>query len=320
MASSHQPSYQITVGILNLTAEISERLGRYQVTQPMLGPGLRRANRLRAIQGSLEIENKTLTLEQVTAVVDGRHALGHPMEILEVRNAFKAYEHMEQWTPSNREDLLQAHLMMTAGLVDDPGVFRRGGVGVMKGDRVVHMAPPADQVPFLVDDLLTWLKTTDAHPLLAGCVFHYEFEFIHPFSDCNGRMGRLWQTLILSHWKPTFAFLPIESLIRDHQSAYYQALAMSDQTGKATPFIEFQLGLIRDALKEAAATGKAEFQRHEPAQTEVSDHVTDRVSDQVADQVKALLKSMNGGEAHAALALMTGLDLTHRTSFRKNYL
>ena len=258
-----------------------------------------RENRLRSIQASLAIENNTLMLEQVTAVINGKRVLGSPREIQEVRNAFAAYEAMESWAPTSRADLLAAHGLLLAGLVDRPGAFRSGGVGVFRGKQLVHMAPPADRVPYLVTELLNWLKHTKEHPLIASCLLHYELEFIHPFADGNGRMGRLWQTLVLRKWKPLLAYLPVETVIKDRQADYYRALAEADKRADATPFVEFILQALFAALREAVAT--------------------DQVSDQVSDQVAALLKAIGVGKCGGA-DLMKSLGLAHRPTFRKNYL
>ncbi|MGR9000006.1 MAG: Fic family protein, partial [Gammaproteobacteria bacterium] len=189
---SYEPPYTITSTILNLVSEISELIGRYTVlAEQNLTPRLRRENRIRTIQASLAIENNTLTLEQVTAVIDGKRVLGLPREIQEVRNAFAAYEGMEHWHPASETDLLSAHGLLMSTLIEQPGIYRSGGVGIFRGQQVVHMAPPAERVPYLMADLLAWLKHTEEHPLIASCLFHYELEFIHPFTDGNGRMGRL---------------------------------------------------------------------------------------------------------------------------------
>ena len=176
--------------------------------------------------------------------------LGAQREIHEVKNAFATYEKMQNWQPSSLEDLLEAHEILMSSLVDEAGKFRRGLVGVYSGDTLVHMAPPADRVPHLMQDLLNWLGKTDTHPLVASCVFHYEFEFIHPFSDGNGRMGRLWQTLILSKWQPLLAFLPVETVVYEQQNQYYQALGASDKVGDSTLFIEFMLNALRISMQE----------------------------------------------------------------------
>ena len=301
MANTPNPSYALTPAILRLVAEIGELVGRQSVmAESALTPRLRRGNRLRTIQASLAIENNTLTLEQVTAVLDGKRVLGHPREILEVKNAFAAYEGLVQWSPASREDLLSAHGTLMAGLTDDAGRFRRGSVGIAQGERVVHVAPPAERVPFLIDNLLRWLARTDEHPLVASSVFHYEFEFIHPFSDGNGRIGRLWQTLVLCRWKPLLAYLPVESVIRDRQDDYYRVLAHSDSKGDSTAFVEFLLAAILKALKEAVTS--------------------DQESDRESDQVEALLKVMAAEKSQSATELMTALALSHRPNFRKLYL
>lgn len=250
--STYQPPLTLTPQMLALVAEIAEQVGRLTAREEAaMTPQLRRGNRIRSIQASLAIENNTLSVEQVTAVLDGKRVLGLPREIQEVRNAFAAYEAMPGWNPASRADLLAAHGRLLHGLIDDAGHFRRGGVGIYRGERLLHMAPPANRVAQLIDDLLGWLAATDLHPLLASCVFHYEFEFIHPFADGNGRMGRLWQTLILSRWRPVLAWLPVESVIRDRQDAYYAALSAADQVAEATPFVEFMLEALQQALGEA---------------------------------------------------------------------
>jgi Fic family protein len=300
MPAPYTPPYTLTATILALVAEIAGEVGRLGV---LAGPGnvpkLRRENRIRSIHASLAIENNTLTLEQVNSVISGRRVLGAPREILEVKNAFAAYEAMSEWHPSSAKDLLAAHRLMLQGLVEQAGKFRTRAVGIAKGKRIVHLAPPADRVPGLMKDLLGWLKRTDAHPLIAGCVFHYELEFIHPFADGNGRIGRLWQTLILSQWNPLFAFLPVETVIRNQQAEYYKVLAACDKAGNSTAFIEFLLAALLTALREATGT--------------------DQVGDQVTDQVAALLRVLDH-ETLTALECMKRLKLSHRPTFRANYL
>jgi len=248
----YSPPFQLTHRMTEAMTGIAELLGAWKaVNADALRPELRRGNRIRSIQASLAVEQNTLTLEQVTAVLEGRHVLGSPREIQEVRNAFAAYESMGQWQPESVEDLLAAHAVMMAALVDDAGQWRRGGVGVMAGDKVVHMAPPASRVPRLMQELLHWLANTEAHPLIASAAFHYEFEFIHPFSDGNGRMGRLWQSLILSRWQPVLAYLPVETVIKQRQQAYYDQLAPADARADCSGFIEFILTAIEESLREA---------------------------------------------------------------------
>lgn len=254
MAAYHPP-FQLTHRMTVAMTAIAELLGAWTaINQGALMPSLRRGNRIRTIQASLAVEQNTLTLEQVTAVLEGKVVLGSPREVREVRNAFAAYEAMEHWQPHRLDDLLAAHGMMMAALIEDAGRLRRGGVGVMAGGKVVHVAPPASQVPRLVQDMLGWLETTDAHPLIASAAFHYEFEFIHPFSDGNGRMGRLWQTLILSRWQPMLAYLPVETVIKRRQQAYYDQLGDADAQGDCSAFIEFLLNALEESLQEAIRT------------------------------------------------------------------
>ncbi|MFJ2364860.1 Fic family protein [Pseudomonas sp. NPDC087697] len=303
--SRYQPPLTLTPSMLALVAEISEQVGRLSARhEATLTPQLRRGNRIRTIQASLAIENNTLSVEQVTAVLDGRRVLGLPREIQEVRNAFAAYEAMPGWQPASRQQLFEAHGLLMHGLIDDAGQFRRGGVGIYRGETLVHMAPPPSRVPTLVDDLLGWLSGTDLHPLIASCVFHYEFEFIHPFADGNGRMGRLWQTLILSQWRPVLAWLPVETVICEQQDTYYAALAAADQQAEATPFVEFMLQALQQALLDTAQ----------------DDPASDQVGDQVSDQVARLLQVMDGSVALKAGELMQHLRLAHRPTFRNNYL
>ena len=302
--SHYHPPFDITPDMLQLVEEIGEILGRWSVLKRPDSPQLRRRNRIRTIQASLEIENNTLSLEQITALLEGKRVLGPPREIQEVRNAFAAYEQMNQWQAESGDHLLEAHALLMAGLLDYPCQFRTRGVGIYRGENLVHRAPPASQIPRLMTELFSWLKSEPIHPLIASCVFHYELEFIHPFMDGNGRVGRLWQTLILSHWKPVLAYLPVESVIRDRQAGYYQALVDSDHVANSTAFIRFMLHALLTAMKEVALT----------------DQVSDQVTDQVTDQVKRLLDLLNTGQALKATELMARLNLTHRPTFRKHYL
>jgi Fic family protein len=248
---SYQPPYTITPQILQRVADIVELLTRWEIAgDNKLSPQLRRNHRIRTIQASLAIENNTLSVEQVTAVLEGKPVLGLPCEIQEVRNAFAAYEQLPNWQAYSAADCLTAHGLLMAGLVDEAGCFRTSGVGIYNGQGLVHIAPPASRVAALMADLLAWLASAPVHPLIASCVFHYEFEFIHPFADGNGRMGRLWQTLILSQWQPLLAYLPVESVIRVRQTAYYKALADADSLADSTPFIEFMLQALLDAITE----------------------------------------------------------------------
>ncbi|MFJ3486058.1 Fic family protein [Pseudomonas sp. NPDC090202] len=306
---NYQPPLTLTPLMLDLVADISERVGRLTAMRDeRLTPMLRRGNRIRTIQASLAIENNTLSLEQVTAVLEGQRVLGLPREIQEVRNAFATYEVMPQWQPSVLQNLLGAHGLLMHGLIDDAGHFRQGGVGIYRGDRLLHMAPPANRIVSLMQDLMGWLSTSALHPLIASCVFHYEFEFIHPFADGNGRMGRLWQTLILSQWRPVLAYLPVETVIREQQEDYYAALSASDQMAEGTPFVEFMLAALRQAL--------CEIEDAEAATAQVAAQVTAQVSDHVARLLSFLLDkpAMSAGD------LMSGMGLSHRQSFRNTYL
>lgn len=245
----YQPPYSITSSMLKSVAEISERVGQLSVSfSTSQSLRLRRANRIRTVQGSLAIEGNTLNEQQITEILAGKRVIAPPKEILEVQNALQAYSQLERFRPEQEKDLLKAHKLLMNGLVDDAGVYRQSGVGVMSGTQVVHMAPGANQVPRLMKSLFQWLKKSDLPPLISSCIFHYEFEFIHPFSDGNGRMGRLWQTLMLAKWQPIFNDIPIESLIHQYQQDYYHAIRESTKLSDSAPFIEFMLNMITQSL------------------------------------------------------------------------
>jgi len=217
---------------------------------PTPQPQLRRRNSIRTIQGSLAIEGNTLTTEQITAVLEGRRVHGARNEIREVQNALRVYQKLETWKPGSEKDFLRAHKMLMSDLVDDPGRYRKRGVGIMAGSKVAHVAPPAGRVPALMKDLFNFARTSPHHPLITGAVFHYAVEFIHPFGDGNGRMGRLWQHLFLIRLDPTFEFVPMESVIKERQSEYYRVLAGCDRAGDSTAFVEFSLDAVGTALAE----------------------------------------------------------------------
>ena len=270
-----QPPFQITNKIIGDVAEISEQIGRLSARNHLsANPNLRRTNRIRTIYGSLAIEQNTLSLEQVTAVLNGKHVLAPPKDIAEVKNAYEIYEHMDELDPYSVDDLLTAHGIMTRGLVDESGVFRTRPVGVVNQDgQVVHLGTLPQYVPDSVTELLDWTKHSDLHMLIKSCVFHYEFELIHPFADGNGRVGRLWHTLLLSKWNPTFAWLPVESIIHDRQQEYYNAINASNNAGESTAFIEFMLSAIKASLIDA---------------TEMSDDMSDGKTDKKTLRLKKI--------------------------------
>ena len=243
----YKPPYTITTKIVNLVAKITECATRLSIREEV-DLRLRKVHRIQTIQGSLAIEGNTLSAEQITAILDGKHIVAPIKEIQEVRNAIKAYDKFLDWNPYYVDDLLEAHRILTEGLIDQSGMFRMGGVGVVADTEVIHVAPPANRVLFLIKDLFSWLEQTDEHPLIASSVFHYEFEFIHPFADGNGRTGRLWQTLLLSRWNRQFAHLPVENMVYQKQHAYYDAINESSEKTDCAPFIEFMLEAIYQAI------------------------------------------------------------------------
>ena len=245
-----KPPYDITPLILKLISSISSKLGEVNATYlSKQSPQLRKQNRIQTIHSSLQIEGNTLSQEQITALVENKKVIGPKKDVLEVLNAIELYEQLNQFKFTSDTHFLKAHQILMKGLVDNPGKYRKKGVGIVKGNDVEHIAPPHDKVPFLMKDLFTYLKKEDELTLIKSCVFHYEMEFIHPFLDGNGRMGRFWQTLILSNEFPVFEFLPFETLINESQNDYYQALSMSDKMGKSTVFIEYMLGVINTSLE-----------------------------------------------------------------------
>ena len=244
------PPFTISTNAINLIAEISAQIERYAIRlEQSDGLRLRKANRVRTIHSSLAIEGNMLSEDEVKDIIDGKTVMAPLRQIQEVKNAIKTYELYEKLNPFDVNDFLKAHGTMMLALTDDAGKFRRGGVGVFSEERLVHMAPPADRVPFLIDDLFEWLKQAKDHLLIRSCVFHYEFEFIHPFSDGNGRMGRLWQSLILGRLHPLFEYLPVENMVYANQEAYYNAIQHSTATADSGPFIEFMLQEILNTLK-----------------------------------------------------------------------
>ena len=255
-----KPPFEVTTAILDEVAEIAELVGHANASLGLsTNPTLRRTNRIRTIYSSLAIEQNTLSLEQVTAVLNGKQVIAPPKDIAEVKNAYEIYEMMDSLNPYSVDDLLSAHGVMTRGLVEESGYFRSRPVGVVdKQGNILHFGTLPDYVPGLVTELLEWVRDSDFHMLIKSCVFHYELELIHPFADGNGRIGRLWHTLLLTQWKPMFAWLPVESIIHDRQDEYYQAINRSNNEAESTVFIEFMLSAIKEALMEAVKTGSAE--------------------------------------------------------------
>lgn len=248
---SYKPPFTMTDEIANLIIEIGEYVGRISAHDTLsTNLTLRRENRIRTIHSSLAIEQNSLSLDQVSDVINGKHVLAPPQDIREVKNAYEAYEHLSRLNPYSLDDLLKAHYFMMNGLVEEAGCFRSGGVGVYAGNKLIHTGTPARYVPEVMNQLFNWMRYSRLHPLVKSCIFHYEFEFIHPFSDGNGRTGRLWHSLILQRWKSFFAWLPIETLIHEQQDDYYQALNESNTNGESTIFVEFMLTIIRNALIE----------------------------------------------------------------------
>jgi len=245
------PPYTITSKMLRLSSEISEMIAEIgAVNMNLHAPILRKKNRVRSITGSLQIEGNTLGEEQITALIEGRRVLGSMREIEEVKGAIRAYDAIEAYDPFSIDDLLLAHRRMMGPLLERAGTFRFGNVGVYGKEGVSHIAPPPDQVPALMERLFEWLRWTDEHPLIASSVFHYEFEFIHPFIDGNGRIGRLWHSVILGNYREIFYFVPIESIVRTHQTRYYEMLEASGSLGESTPFVEFMLEVIHQSVEE----------------------------------------------------------------------
>ena len=251
-----KPPFEITNTMIHQVAEIAELVGKLTSTnQPSANPTLRRTNRIRTIHGSLAIEQNTLSLEQVTAVLNGKQVLAPPKDIAEVKNAFEIYERLDELDPYSVDDLLTAHGIMTRGLVDESGMFRSRPVGVVDQEgHVLHFGTLPQYVPDLMLELLDWIRNSDIHMLIRSCVFHYELELIHPFADGNGRVGRLWHTLLLSKWNPAFAWLPVESMIHARQPEYYAAINASNDAGESTVFIEFMLSAINASLIDAINT------------------------------------------------------------------
>ena len=302
----YEPPFHITDKMTSLIVRISEQVTKISFLQRgNPNPHLRRQNRIRTIHSSLAIEQNSLSLEQVTAVINGKRVLGNPSEIQEVKNAYAAYEQILKLDPLSIKDLLLAHKLMTKDLIAESGKFRSGSVGVYNGKKLIHMAPPAKFVKGHIQNLFQWYKNSELHPLIKSAVFHYEFEFIHPFADGNGSMGRMWHSLLLGKWNELFFWLTVEDLIKARQKKYYDALGASDKDGDSTEFVELMLKIIEEALKK------------------IEVNTTDQDSDQDSDQDNILIRRLLfvlGDSTLSATELMERLGLSHRATFRQNYL
>ena len=300
----YKPPFTITNKMLSYVSSISEKIGQITTNSSLEAkPHLRRNSRIKSIHSSLKIEANSLSLGQVRDVINGKTVLGQQKEIQEVKNAYDAYEHLSEIDPYDIWYLKRFHGIMTKYLVEESGKFRSGEEGVFNGDRCIFMAPPARLVPQLMDDLFTWMKEAqdDVHPLILSSVFHYEFVFIHPFSDGNGRMARSWHTAILSKWKPVFEYIPIESQIEKFQDEYYEAIAQCHAAGESTVFIEFMLSQIDKILDDISA--------------QISDK-----NEYLPETVKKLIEVMEYDVPYTSNALMEKLGLKAREGFRRNYL
>lgn len=301
---NYRPPFEITNEILSYVSSISEKIGRITATSSLEAkPHLRKNNRIRSIHSSLKIEANSLSLGQVRDVINGKTVLGDQKEIQEVKNAYAAYERLSEINPYNIEDLKQFHGIMTRYVVEESGIFRRGEEGVFNGDRCIFVAPPAQFVPRLMDNLFIWMKEAQSsvHPLILSSVFHYEFVFIHPFSDGNGRMARLWHTAILSKWKPIFECVPLESQIDKFQNEYYDAIARCHADGTSTVFIEFMLSQIDKILNDLSV--------------QISED-----NDLLGECIKKLLAIMEYDTPYTGKTLMGKLGLKSKEGFRRNYL
>ena len=300
----YKPPFTITNQILMYVSSISEKIGRITATSRLEArPHLRKNNRIKSIHSSLKIEANSLSLNQVRDVINGKMVLGEQKEIQEVKNAYDAYEHILEIDPYNIRQLKKYHGIMTKCLAEESGEFRSGEEGVFQGEQCIFMAPPARFVAQLIDELFLWMKEEkdELHPLIMSCVFHYEFVFIHPFSDGNGRMARLWHTAMLSKWKPVFAYIPIESQIEKFQNGYYEAISRCHAAGESTIFIEFMLAQIDKVLDDIV--------------TQISEE-----NGYLPETVQKLIDVMDYGVPYTSNILMERLNLKSREGFRRNYL
>ena len=278
MKKELSPPFKITNEILNFVYEIGELVGKISAEKEFeKNFTLRRENRVKTIYSSLAIEQNTLTLEQVTDVINGKRVLAPPKDIKEVQNAYEIYERLDELNENSVKDLLLAHKIMTSELIKESGRFRSKNAGVYQGDKLIHMGTLPEYIPELINNLFLWLKNSKEHPLIKAAVFHYEFEFIHPFQDGNGRIGRLWHSLILSKWKKIFAWLPVESLVQKYQKEYYITINNSNRDGESTEFILFMLRIINETLIELVENKKT----------------TDKMTDKNSERIKLVIKYLS---------------------------
>ena len=303
MEDKNYPPYNLTDKMLNYVSEITEKIVRINYMNLDKKPELRKHNRINSIYSSLAIENNPLSLKQVEDIIDGRIVVGKQKDIQEVKNAYKSYEEIENINPYSIEDLKKIHGIMTFLVQDDNGKFRNHGEAVYNGDKMIFMAPPENMVPILMENLFEWMNKSKeiVHPLILSSVFHYEFVFIHPFKDGNGRTARLWQNVILSNWEEIFEYVPIESQIKKYQEEYYSSIANCDHNGDSTEFIEFMLKMIDETLEDLMESTSVQ-------------------ASHISSYVNKLLDVMETGVAMTTSELMEKLDMKSRISFRDNYL
>lgn len=303
-SAMYTPPFSITSEMLTLIDEITEKAGEIKLGKTLDGkPHLRKSNRIRSIHSSLRIEANSLSLSETRDVIEGKSVLGDKREIQEVKNAFRAYSEMETMDPYDTEELKRIHGIMTSSLLLDSGEYRKTGEGVFSGDKCIFIAPPPSMVHSLVNDLFSWMRANkeSIHPLILSSVFHYEFVFIHPFSDGNGRMARLWHTVLLSRWKEIFSFLPLESQIEKYQDQYYEAISRSNDSGSSSPFILFMLQMIKKTLEEAALASR-------------------KMDMEVSIYVERMLENMEYGVPYSSKEILELLGLKSKETLRKNYI
>lgn len=299
---TYKPPYEINSSMLNKVATIMKMTGMFSSMNNLSSqPLLRRKNQIKSIYSSLAIENNQLSESQVKDLINGKLVIGPQKDILEVQNAIQVYEHIQDINPFSQKDLLKYHKILMASLVSDAGSYRKGQVGVFDDEKAIFMAPPADRVPALINELYDYLNHFDENILIKSCVFHYEFEFIHPFSDGNGRMGRLFQTCLLAKEEELFYYLPIESIIKKKQQNYYDAISKSNQEGVSTKFIEFMLDAIIETMQETLMQSNIE-------------------TSSLSTQAKRLLDVFEDGVPYTTLELMQKVNMKSRSSFKKHYL